>query len=71
MTTCIRGEEPVIQEFPPHPAVLSNLEAFADAALGIAPYPVPHEQMVANISALEAVIRSTQSGAVEQVVSGS
>jgi predicted dehydrogenase len=71
MTTCIRGEEQVIQEFPPHPAVLSNLEAFADAALGIAPYPVPHEQMVANISALEAVIRSTQSGAVEQVVSGS
>jgi len=28
---------------------------------------VPHEQMVANISALEAVIRSTQSGVVEQV----
>ena len=67
MTTCIRGQDQVTQGFPPHPAVLSNLEAFADAALGVAPYPVPHEQMVANISALEAVVRSTQSGVVEQV----
>ena len=47
----------------PAPAVLRNLEAFADAAEGRAPYPVPREQMIANVSALEAVFRSAKSGA--------
>jgi predicted dehydrogenase len=51
----------------PAPAVLHNLEAFADAALGRAPYPVPREQMIANVSALEAVIRSSRSGVLEKV----
>lgn len=53
--------------FPPAKAVLANLEAFADAAAGRAPYPVPHDQMIANVSALEAVFRSVKSGAVEAV----
>jgi len=39
----------------------------ADAAEGRAPYPVPQEQMIANISALEAVFKSTRSGVVEIV----
>jgi predicted dehydrogenase len=53
--------------FPPAKAVLANLEAFADAAAARAPYPVPHDQMIANVSALEAVFRSVKSGAVEVV----
>ena len=32
-----------------------------------APYPVPQEQMIANVSALEAVFRSVKSGTVERV----
>ena len=48
-------------------AVLANLEAFADAAAKRAPYPVPHDQMIANVSALEAVFRSARSGKVEHV----
>lgn len=67
LTSCVRGEEPRSESFEPHPAVLSNLEAFAEAALGGKPYPVPQAQMIANISALEAVVKSTQSGQVEQV----
>jgi hypothetical protein len=43
------------------------LEAFADAALGGPAYPVPQAQMIANISALEAVVKSTRSGRVEAV----
>ena len=54
-------------EYPPAKAVLANLEAFADAAAGRAPYPVPQAQMVANICALEAVVRSAESGNVEEV----
>jgi predicted dehydrogenase len=64
-----RGEESAsTQEFAPAKAVLSNLEAFAEAAMGGAPYPVPQEQMIANVSALEAIFKSAASGKVEEVV---
>jgi predicted dehydrogenase len=47
--------------------VLANLEAFAEAASGGAAYPVPQSEMIANVSALEAIFRSAQSGRVEAV----
>ena len=56
-----------VKEYPPAPAVLANLEAFADAISGHAPYPVPQQDMIANICALEAIFRSAASGAVEPV----
>jgi predicted dehydrogenase len=70
VATCIRGENdgrPVFTEFPAASGVVANLEAFAAAAQGGAPYPVPQEQMIANISALEAVFRSASSGRIETV----
>lgn len=70
LTRCVRGENdgrPQSTEFPAASGVLVNLEAFADAAEGRAPYPVPQEQMIANISALEAVFKSARSGVVEMV----
>jgi len=67
LTVNIRGSDKKMHEFPPAKAVLANLEAFADAALGRAPYPVPQEQMIANVSALEAIFRSAASGRVESV----
>ena len=67
LTTCLRGERAVAVEMAPAAAVLHNLEAFADAALGRSPYPVPVDQMIANVSALEAVFRSARSGAIERV----
>jgi predicted dehydrogenase len=67
LTTCLRGQKAVSVEMPPAPAVLHNLEAFADAAEGRAPYPVPRDQMVANVSALEAIFRSAKSGGIELV----
>jgi hypothetical protein len=63
----VRGKEKHIRKFAPAKAVLANLEAFADAAMGRAPYPVPREQMIANVSALEAIFRSAASGKVEMV----
>jgi predicted dehydrogenase len=62
-----RGGDKTTREFPPAKAVLANLEAFAEAATGGAPYPVPQEQMIANVSALEAIFRSAQTGRVEPV----
>src|SRR5688500_13271451 len=67
LTHAMRGKDKQVQDFPPAPAVLANLEAFADAAAKRAPYPVPQDQMIANVSALEAVFRSVKSGAVETV----
>ena len=55
------AEAPVFEPF------LLVIEAFADAAAGRAPYPVPHDQMIANVSALEAVFRSAASGTVQTV----
>ena len=67
LTFHIRGQQKQFKEYPPAKAVLANLEAFADAAAGRAPYPVPQEQMIANISALEAVFKSARSGGIERV----
>lgn len=67
LTRCMRGKEKQVQDYPPAKAVLANLEAFADAAAKLAPYPVPQDQMIANVSALEAVFRSASSGKVEAV----
>jgi predicted dehydrogenase len=66
-TKCLRGGRPQSVEHPPAAPVLSNLEAFADAAEGRAPYPVPQEQMIANVSALEAIFKSAQSGEIVKV----
>lgn len=67
LTTHLRGKSKETREFPPAKAVLANLEAFSDAAMGRAPYPVPQEQMIANVCALEAIFRSAASGKVEAV----
>lgn len=67
LTKSIRGHPVAKADFPPAKAVLANLEAFADAAAGRAPYPVPQSEMIANVSALEAIFRSAASGRVEAV----
>lgn len=55
------------KDYPAAQAVLANLEAFADAVEGRAPYPVSQHDMVANIAALEAIFRSATTGRVETV----
>lgn len=70
LTSCSRNQHKKTKEYPPAKAVLANLEAFAEAAAGRAPYPVPQEQMIANISALEAVFKSARSGNMELVDNG-
>jgi predicted dehydrogenase len=70
LTTHLRGGEKQTRDYPPAKAVLSNLEAFADAAMGGPPYPVPQDEMIANVSALEAIFRSAANGNVERVDNG-
>jgi predicted dehydrogenase len=69
LTKTLRGARPVTTEYPPAAPVRANLEAFADAAAGRAPYPVPPEEMLANIAAFEAIVRSAGSWKLEAVES--
>ncbi len=58
---CHRSGTPSMRFFEPHPVVRANLEAFATAAMGGAPYPVGMDEMLANVLTLEAVNRSIAS----------
>ncbi len=50
------------QSFDWEDSVTANLEAFARAALGEAPYPFTPREMVHNIEVLEAIERSSETG---------
>lgn len=69
LTKCRKGGRPERGEYAPTQPVRANLEAFADAAEGRAPYPVPQGQMLDNIAALEAILKSAASGKIERVES--
>ena len=67
MTVCRAGGEPATREFASIDAARVNLEAFAGAAAGGAPYPIPRAEMVHNIAVLEAITASVASGEATQV----
>jgi len=55
------------QAFPPVDTLRLELEAFADAIEGRAPYPIGDADMIATVAAFEAVCRSVKSGRAETV----
>ena len=59
--------EPLRRSFPPVDTLRLELEAFADAIEGRAPYPIGDADMVATVAAFEAVCRSVKSGRTETV----
>jgi predicted dehydrogenase len=69
LTKAVRGKDKEVRDYPTAKAVLANLEAFAEAATGGKPYPVPQAEMIANVSALEAIVKSAASGKIQEVES--
>ena len=67
ITSVHRDQTPTTVFYAPHPAVRDNLEAFARAALGQAPYPVTLDEMLSNVRSFEAIQRSVKSGAIEKI----
>jgi predicted dehydrogenase len=67
LMTCREAGTVETVDYPAAFPVRANLEAFADAAEGRAAYPVPQEQMIWNIAALEAIVKSAASGKQETV----
>jgi predicted dehydrogenase len=66
-TKCMTGGRPETVEYPAMSMVRANLEAFADAAAGRAPYPITGEEMVANIAAFEAICKAAETRQIEAV----
>lgn len=58
LTTCLIGEPTQTTEFPEFDMERAELEAFADAVAGRAPYPVPNGEVVNNVALLEAAVAS-------------
>jgi predicted dehydrogenase len=67
VTRVHRDAAPATAFYPPHLAVRDNLEAFARAALGQAPYPVTLDEMLLNVRSFEAIQRSINSGGIEKI----
>jgi predicted dehydrogenase len=67
LTRVLREGGRSVTEYPPVSSVRANLEAFAAAIVGRAPYPMPDQQKIATVATLEAAFRSAASGAVEMV----
>jgi predicted dehydrogenase len=61
------GRGPECLALPPVDSVRANLEAFADAVEGRAPYPIPHQEMLDTVAAFEAVTKAVESGRYETV----
>ena len=57
------GAQPARRVFEPVDALLTELDAFADAIEGRAPFPIPVAQMVDTVAAFEAIVEALESGA--------
>jgi len=61
-TVCRAGGGPETRQIQAIDAARANLEAFAAAAAGEAPYPIPADEMIHNVAVLEAICASAESG---------
>ncbi len=62
LTLAQTGQERQVQELHSIDTVRANLEAFADAVGGRAPYPFTHAEKLGNVAVMEAIIESARSG---------
>jgi predicted dehydrogenase len=62
------GAEPIRLKFPPNDSVRINLEAFADAVAGAAPYPIPPEQIANVTNTFVAIADAVRTGTAAQKV---
>lgn len=70
LTTCRRDGAPSARHVDAvTDSVLANLEAFADAVVGAAPYPFTADHLVHNIEVLEAIVASAAAGGAVVAVS--
>jgi predicted dehydrogenase len=61
------GAETEHLTFPAVDSVRANLEAFADAVAGVAPYPITPREMVDVVAAFEAIAKAAASGRAQDL----
>jgi predicted dehydrogenase len=61
------GAAPKRLTFEPADTLRLEMDAFADAVAGRAPYPIPVEQMLQDVAGLEAIIESVRTGTTVEV----
>jgi predicted dehydrogenase len=62
LVTRARGGKQERREFPKVDSIRAEMDAFADAVAGRAPYPITPVEMVNTIAAFEAIIQSMETG---------
>jgi len=67
LTVSRTGERPVVEELDYIDTVSVNLNAFADAVAGLAPYPITTAEKLGNIAVMEAIIESSRTRKPAQV----
>ena len=67
ISTVLSGQEKQTHYEAPHTIVRANLEAFAKGVRGGTPYPVTTAEMLANVAALESIMKSAERGQIEQI----
>ena len=67
LTVRLRGKDPVTRNFGDFDAVRAELEAFADAIEGRAPFPIPPEHILHNVATMEAIFKSAAADATVKV----
>lgn len=63
----VQGREPQIFRFDPVDSLLAEFDAYADAVAGERPYVATPEEMMATVSAFEAIVESMETGRPVQV----
>lgn len=58
----LKGGKTDVRDFAKIDSVLAEMDAFADAVAGVAPYPITTEEMINTIASFEAVIQSIARG---------
>jgi predicted dehydrogenase len=67
LTTCMVNAQPTVIDYPQTSSERAELEGFADAIEGRAPYACPPDDAVHGVAVLEAIVRSAESGQREPI----
>jgi predicted dehydrogenase len=67
LTTCMVNAQPTVIDYPQQSTERAELEAFAHAIEGGAPYACPPADAIHGVAVLEAIVRSARTGAREAI----
>jgi len=58
----LKGGKTEVKDFPKIDSIRAEIDAFADAVAGVAPYPITTDEMVNTIASFDAIIQSIKTG---------